>query len=242
MPQPESKPTRSFECHVHGWDLPPGGYWPPISVVVNVAANAASNVVNQATVSGGDNPSPVTVSDPSTVVRHRPFTSPRATLELYSGAGRKLYRDCLQLAGTTATGGTVTMTENMPPALTLITALNNALQLSSMQGSGSVMFREHAADQTVWHWAGATDRFQGQPSEFSEGVGVGRSKQALRQTGEGELTQTLRKFFDFLACAGSAGKVILCSFLKDEDFGFESRHSLSLQEQITQVFVTAAAT
>jgi hypothetical protein len=47
--------------------LAPGASYPPISVMVNVAANAAASVTNQATVSGGGAIS-MTASDPTTIV------------------------------------------------------------------------------------------------------------------------------------------------------------------------------
>jgi uncharacterized repeat protein (TIGR01451 family) len=101
---------------------PPGAVYPPITLTVNVAANAASQVTNTATVSGGgevntsnDTAGDVTVitqpaSDLIITISHNGNFTQGQTGAVFTLTGLNI--------GPSPTSGVVTVTDNLPPYLT----------------------------------------------------------------------------------------------------------------------------
>jgi len=101
--------------------LNPGSSYPPITVTVNVAANAAASVTSQATVSGGGSAS-ATASD-VIAIGGGPGLSITKTHDggSYQGEQGATYTVVVSNAASAArTLGTVTVTDNEPSGLTLV--------------------------------------------------------------------------------------------------------------------------
>ena len=105
--------------------LAAGAAYPPITLTVNVAANAPASVVNSVTVSGGGegNTGNNTATDPTTVT---PVVVPPADLTIAKthtgnfaqGQIGALYTITATNAGGTPTAGTVTVVDTLPTGLT----------------------------------------------------------------------------------------------------------------------------
>ncbi len=98
--------------------------YPPITLTVNVAANAPANITNTATVSGGGdtNAANNTASDP-TLVAPAAGGADLAIAKAHVGNARAgqvgfVYTITVNNAGTIASSGTVTVTDLLPPKLT----------------------------------------------------------------------------------------------------------------------------
>ncbi len=105
-----------------------GASYPPIKVTVNVAFNAPAQVTNVATVSGGGSAG-ASASDVTTIVSVAiPVLSITKTHTGNFSQGQQgaTYAVTVSNFGQGATSGTVTVTETIPPGLTLV----------SMEGSG----------------------------------------------------------------------------------------------------------
>ena len=105
--------------------------YPPITLTVNVAANAPANITNTATVSGGGdtNAANNTASDP-TLVTPAGGGADLAIAKAHVGNARAgqigfVYTITVNNAGTIASSGTVTVTDLLPPKLTA-TAISGA--------------------------------------------------------------------------------------------------------------------
>jgi uncharacterized repeat protein (TIGR01451 family) len=108
--------------------LAPGAAYPAIAVTVNVAANAASPLVNTAAVSGG-NSAPASAADSTLIAANLSSLSIVKTHPGSFAQGQKsaLYTVIVSnAAGAAPTSGTVTVTESLPAGLSLV----------SMSGSG----------------------------------------------------------------------------------------------------------
>jgi uncharacterized repeat protein (TIGR01451 family) len=101
--------------------LAPGASYPPITLTVNVAADAPFSVTNSATVAGGGDTTPSTTTDPTTI---SPATTPDLTVSKshagdfvvgQTGAG---YAIVVRNAGTAPTAGEVVVEDLVPPGLT----------------------------------------------------------------------------------------------------------------------------
>ncbi len=103
--------------------LAAGASWPAITVTVNVAANAPAQVVNQASVSGGN-----TASDPTTIVQLQPALNISKTHSgsFTQGQSGAQYSLLVTNSGAGPASGPVSVTESLPAGLTLV----------SMAGSG----------------------------------------------------------------------------------------------------------
>jgi uncharacterized repeat protein (TIGR01451 family) len=108
-----------------------GASYPPITLTVNVAANAPANITNTATVSGGGdiNTANNTASDPTLVVPAGGGAD-LAIAKTHAGNARAgqigfVYTITVNNVGTIASSGTVTVTDLLPPKLTA-TAISGA--------------------------------------------------------------------------------------------------------------------
>jgi uncharacterized repeat protein (TIGR01451 family) len=103
--------------------LTPGSSYPPITVTVNVASNAAASVTDSATVSGGGetNTSNDTGSVVTTVNGPPDFTISKSHSGNFSqGQNGATYTITASNAGTSPSTGTVTVSEAIPAGLTLV--------------------------------------------------------------------------------------------------------------------------
>ncbi|MGW5407013.1 hypothetical protein ACWEVZ_22470, partial [Streptomyces spiralis] len=109
--------------------LPAGGNYPPISLTVDVAANAPAQVTNTATVTGGGDSTTHTANDPTTI---NPSAHPSLTIDKshsgnFTQGGTGTYTITVGNSGPGATdGSTVTVHDTLPAGLTA----------SSISGSG----------------------------------------------------------------------------------------------------------
>jgi uncharacterized repeat protein (TIGR01451 family) len=107
--------------------LASGAAYPPITLTVNIASNAAALVTNTATVSGGGDTTPGnnTASDP-TIVTAGP--APDLTIakshsgNAHPGQNGFVYRITVSNVGSAPSTGTVTVTDTLPPGLTATAA------------------------------------------------------------------------------------------------------------------------
>jgi virginiamycin B lyase len=100
----------------------PGGYsYPPITVTVNVAANAASPQVNQVSVQGGGSAA-ASASDSTTIVQLAPALSVTKTHtgNFAPGQTNATYSIVVSNTGLGPTNGAVTVTDTLPSGLTLV--------------------------------------------------------------------------------------------------------------------------
>ena len=105
-----------------------GSSWPPITVTVNVAANAAASLTSQSIVAGGGS-STATASDVTTITPVTPaltITKNNAAHFSQGQSGATYTVTVSNAASASATAGTVTVTDTEPDGLTLV----------SMAGSG----------------------------------------------------------------------------------------------------------
>jgi uncharacterized repeat protein (TIGR01451 family) len=118
-----------------GWTCPPpagpctrsdalaqAASYPPLTLTVNVANNAAASIINTATVGGGGDVNPVnnTASDPTTVNPAAPDLTIAKTHvgNFTQGQFGATYTITVSNGGTLATSGTVTVTDALPAGLT----------------------------------------------------------------------------------------------------------------------------
>ena len=113
--------------------LAAGGSYPVITVTVNVASNAAASVTNSATVAGGgeSNTGNNTANDATSIIAGSSGTPDLTITKTHSGnfaQGQNgvTYTISVKNSGAASTSGTVTVTENVPSGLTLV----------SLSGSG----------------------------------------------------------------------------------------------------------
>lgn len=103
--------------------LASGGNYPPITMTVNVAANAAAQLTNTATVSGGGdaNNGNNTASDPTTIIPVADLTLAKShTGSFTQGQASAAYTLTVTNSGQGATDGSaVTVTDTVPAGLTL---------------------------------------------------------------------------------------------------------------------------
>ena len=104
--------------------LAPGASYPPVTVTVNVAANAGSPLAAQVTVSGGGALSPGTATDNTTinsaVVSVLSVTETAATTFAQGQNGAAYTVAVANSATAAATTGTVTLTQTLPSGLSLV--------------------------------------------------------------------------------------------------------------------------
>ncbi len=108
--------------------LAPGASFPPVALTVNVAADAPASVTNTATVSGGEetNTANDTASDPTTVGTPADLTvAATHSGNFTQGQTGAVYTIVVSNRGGTATSGSVTLTDTLPPKLTA-TAMSGA--------------------------------------------------------------------------------------------------------------------
>jgi len=99
--------------------LASGGSYPDITVTVNVAANAPSSVTNNATVSGGADPNPHSVSDPTLVFPPSDLAMTKSHAgDFRQGQTGAVYTLTVGNVGSNPTHGTVTVVESLPSGLT----------------------------------------------------------------------------------------------------------------------------
>ena len=99
---------------------PPGSSYPPITLMVAVAANAPASVTNTAVVFGGGevNPSNNTASDPTTITAGPDLTITKShTGNFTQGQNAATYTLTVSNTGGSPTSGTVTVTDNVPVGL-----------------------------------------------------------------------------------------------------------------------------
>lgn len=98
-----------------------GSSYPPITVIVDVAADASSPQVNQVTVSGG-NSAPASASDSTTIISPPTLSiSKTHTGNFAQGQQNAIYTvKVSNAAGVGSTTGTVTVTEAVPSGMTLV--------------------------------------------------------------------------------------------------------------------------
>lgn len=108
--------------------LASGAFYPPITLTVNVAANAPATVTNTASVSGGGdtNAANDSASDPTTVTP-QVVGADLAIAKAHTGDARAgqigfTYRITVNNAGAVASSGTVTVTDILPPKMTATAA------------------------------------------------------------------------------------------------------------------------
>lgn len=102
--------------------LASGGSYPPITMTVNVAANAAAQLTNTATVSGGGdaNNANNTASDPTTIIPVADLTLVKLhTGSFTQGQASGVYTLTVTNNGQGATDDVVTVTDTLPAGLTL---------------------------------------------------------------------------------------------------------------------------
>ncbi|WP_179223663.1 putative Ig domain-containing protein [Paenibacillus tyrfis] len=102
--------------------LASGGSYPPITLTVNVAANAAAQITNTATVSGGDaNNANNTASDPTTIIPVADLTIVKSHSGSFTqGQASAAYTLAVTNSGQGATDGSaVTVMDTVPAGLTL---------------------------------------------------------------------------------------------------------------------------
>ena len=105
--------------------LAPGQSWPPITVTVNVAPNAASPQVNMASVAGGLSPASDPAQDSTTITQVVVLTATVAPVgSLTSDQQGAQYLMQITDAGGVATSGTVTVVA--PPSGFTVTAMSGA--------------------------------------------------------------------------------------------------------------------
>ena len=105
-----------------------GASYPPITLTVNVAANAAASVNNTATVSGGSQTYTAndTATDPTTITQHPDLTVVKSHLGNFTqGQTGRMYSILVSNGGGAATSGTVTVTDTLPPGLTATSLFGN---------------------------------------------------------------------------------------------------------------------
>ena len=104
-----------------------GASYPPITVVVNVAANASNNLVNSVMVSGGSelNTSNDSASDPTTVIQVADLTLTKTHPASFTRGQSGAYTLIVNNVGPGPTAGAVTVTDAIPSGLT-IAAMNGA--------------------------------------------------------------------------------------------------------------------
>ncbi len=105
-----------------------GGSYPPITVAVNVAANAAANLTNSASVSLTGEPESITsnntVTDPTAIDLLPDLTMAKThTGNFWQGQTGVQYTVTVTNSGSAAVSGTVTVTESAPSGLT-VTAMS----------------------------------------------------------------------------------------------------------------------
>ena len=105
--------------------LAPGAGYPPITVIVDVAANAATSLTNTVTVSGGGeiNTANDTASDPTTVIASTPLVPDLVISKAHAGNFTQAdtgdtYTIIVTNIGTAASSGAVTVTDTLPTGLT----------------------------------------------------------------------------------------------------------------------------
>ena len=95
-----------------------GSSFPPITVAVNVAAGGVNQVINQVTLTGGDEIAP-TAADPTNIVANAPVIAPVATVSAANGAAPVTPDSIVSLYATNIATGTSSATEGPPAALPL---------------------------------------------------------------------------------------------------------------------------
>lgn len=129
------------------------GSYPPITVIVNVAGNAAASITNTATVSGGgeSNTANNTASDPTTVVglSNSPvdFSITKSHTGNFTHGGTGTYTITVQNVGTVASVGLVNVNDTLPAGMTAVTmtgtgwvcvaSLGNCIRSNSLAPSAS---------------------------------------------------------------------------------------------------------
>lgn len=99
--------------------LLPAQSYPAITLTVDVATNAGSPLVNQATVAGGGDPSEATANDPVVVNAGRDLAIVKShSGSFFQGQAGAQFTISVQNVGGTASSGTVTVTESVPAGLT----------------------------------------------------------------------------------------------------------------------------
>lgn len=101
--------------------------YPPITLTVNVANNAPASVTNMATVSGGSevNTANDAASDPTTVVQFADLTVTKSHIGNFTqGQTGATYTITVSNIGAAATSGTVTVTDTLPGAGLIPTAIS----------------------------------------------------------------------------------------------------------------------
>ncbi len=98
--------------------LSSGDSYPPITLTVDVAANAPASVINSAAASGGGDPTPVTDNDPTTIDGVNLAINKSHTGDFRQGQTGATYTIEVSNSGPSATSGTVTVTDALPAGLT----------------------------------------------------------------------------------------------------------------------------
>lgn len=96
------------------------GTYPPITVTVNVASNAAASVTNTASVAGGGELATGnnTATDVTTIVQVPDLTIAKSHTGQFTGGGTGVYRLTVSNVGSNATNAAVTVTDLLPAGLT----------------------------------------------------------------------------------------------------------------------------
>ena len=99
--------------------LAAGASYPPITITLNVAANAPPTVTNVVAVSGGggSNPANNTASDPTTIVPGPDLTIAKSHTGNFTQGQPGTYSLTVSNAGGSPTSGSVTVTDNVPIGL-----------------------------------------------------------------------------------------------------------------------------
>jgi uncharacterized repeat protein (TIGR01451 family) len=101
--------------------LAAGATYPPITVTVDIAADATSPLVNSVTVSGGG-AVPATAFDTTTVGPAANLTISKATQSTFVQGGTARYTLTVDNAGISDTAGTYVVTDTLPAGLTVAAA------------------------------------------------------------------------------------------------------------------------
>src|SRR5262249_41331417 len=113
--------------------LSPGNSYPPITLTVNVAANAPASVTNTATVTGGGDTTPGnnSASDPTVVIAGRDLSIAKTHSGSFTAGQTGTYTITVSnAANTSPSSGTVTVTDALPTGLTATAATGSGWSCS----------------------------------------------------------------------------------------------------------------
>lgn len=99
---------------------------PPITVTVDVAANAVSPLVNSVTVSGGGSAGTVTANDSTTIVQVADLTISKTTSSTFKQGGAASYVLTVSNSGPGASSGAITVLDSLPAGLSISSILSGS--------------------------------------------------------------------------------------------------------------------